>query len=492
MRSTTFLGLLGGASVMMAMGYLTLTTEASPDRGMSERTAPVEATSSQEAASDKSREEEIATLAPGPNVVYSGIHQVNTYGPVGGVYAYIPGTQTCNIGTGHLLWQNGGTPGVAFNAYRLHGGRLTQIGLSFVKHACCVANQNNPTLCAGMTCQGGPGGHLRIGCLDVYSASWNANQNYLGPRTGINPYSGAFSSFSTAGGSAIFKRLQVHVDEMNPAIYPDALYFIDGVYVGTDDAQAGNWYDDASYRRVTLNGVYTMSLADTTQVYTPTIYAWRDYGNGVGQPDLTVKINIVDVPNEGRFYVGYKTIDNGDGTWRYEYAVYNHFSQRAGGSFSVPVGYGANITNVGFSAPLYHSGENQSNTPWNVAVGPGSVTWTTAQSHAQNPNDNAIRWGTLYNFWFTADTPPTVDDAMLGLFIPGTPSSVSTMVAAPSAGAAPCPADLNGDDVVDVLDLLDLLDAWGPNPGHPADLNGDGTVDVLDLLELLDAWGPCL
>jgi len=54
----------------------------------------------------------------------------------------------------------------------------------------------------------------------------------------------------------------------------------------------------------------------------------------------------------------------------------------------------------------------------------------------------------------------------------------------------PCPADVNGDGVVDVLDLLAILAAWGQS-GVPADVNGDGIVDVLDLLEVLAAWGPC-
>jgi hypothetical protein len=56
--------------------------------------------------------------------------------------------------------------------------------------------------------------------------------------------------------------------------------------------------------------------------------------------------------------------------------------------------------------------------------------------------------------------------------------------------AAPCPADVNGDLVVDVLDLLAVLAAWGATSG-PEDINGDGVVDVLDLLELLAGWGPC-
>lgn len=55
-----------------------------------------------------------------------------------------------------------------------------------------------------------------------------------------------------------------------------------------------------------------------------------------------------------------------------------------------------------------------------------------------------------------------------------------------------CPADLNGDGVIDVSDLLLLLAAWGDDPGQGADLNGDCVVDVSDLLMLLSAWGDCL
>ncbi|MHC5048733.1 MAG: hypothetical protein ACYTGY_19600, partial [Planctomycetota bacterium] len=36
-----------------------------------------------------------------------------------------------------------------------------------------------------------------------------------------------------------------------------------------------------------------------------------------------------------------------------------------------------------------------------------------------------------------------------------------------------CPADLNGDGVVDVTDFLQLLAVWGQS-GVPEDINGDG------------------
>jgi hypothetical protein len=57
-------------------------------------------------------------------------------------------------------------------------------------------------------------------------------------------------------------------------------------------------------------------------------------------------------------------------------------------------------------------------------------------------------------------------------------------------GPPPCPADVNGDLVVDVLDLLAVIAAWGGS-GGPEDINLDGTVDVLDLLAVIGAWGPC-
>jgi hypothetical protein len=435
----------------------------------------------------------------GGDVTLGGIPDIANYGSVGGVYGYAIGSQTCNIGDQHLLWQNGGTPAVAMNAYRLFDGRLMQIGLGFAKHACCVVNSNSPAICAGMTCQPGPGGHLRVGCLDVYGAFFNGGQGGLGPRSGINPYTGAFTPFAGTSGDAIFKRLQVHGSDMSSASYPGALFFVEGVYVATEDAQWGNWFNNASYRRATINASFQMSLTGPTYATVPAIYAWRDHGGGAGVPDPSVEIVPVDLPAEGRFFVGSRVKDNGDGTWRYDYAVYNLNSYQACGSFSVPVPGNAAISGVGFSSPQYHSGEPTNfNTPWvhqvgEAATGGRSVRW----SHVpQGSNSNAIRWGTMYSFWFTADRPPAEKNgsALLGIYRAGPVDSVGVGVPVPAAD--PCPGDLNDDQVVDVFDLLALLGAWGecetPGPQTcPADLDGSGGVDVFDLLALLGAWGEC-
>ena len=55
-----------------------------------------------------------------------------------------------------------------------------------------------------------------------------------------------------------------------------------------------------------------------------------------------------------------------------------------------------------------------------------------------------------------------------------------------------CPADLNGDAMVDLFDLQILLSNYGtPSGAHPVDgdLDGDGDVDLADLQALLTAYG---
>src|SRR5205823_6739049 len=112
---------------------------------------------------------------------------------------------------------------------------------------------------------------------------------------------------------------------------------------------------------------------------------------------------------------------------------------------SVPLGLGANISNVGFHAPPQEPGwandgtfNNQgfSSTPWTVTQAPDSITWST-ETFAQNQNANAIRWGTLYNFRFDADQPPQNADATVGYFKTGSPMMVA--IQAPAGGATPTP-----------------------------------------------------
>ena len=199
----------------------------------------------------------------------------------------------------------------------------------------------------------------------------------------------------------------------------------------------------------------------------------------------------MNVPGEGRFHLGSRVYDNGDATWDYEYALHNLNSDRAARSFAVQIGSDVAIIATGFHDIDYHSGDgmggiDQDGTDWTATVGMTQVLWTT-DSFETNENANALRWGTLYNFRLTADTPPRAGTIQVELFKPGTPASVSVVALVPRA----CVGDIDADGYIGIGDFLALLAAWGPMPGHPADLDGDGQVGISDFLTLLAHWGPC-
>ena len=422
----------------------------------------------------------------GPDVIYSKCQNVENWGSVGGIRGYSLGSHTCNIGDQDLKWgfEWSGTPGLAMNAYRLYDGRLMQIGMSWVKHSSFAAADEG----CGMECNGQGGAWLGVGCRDVYGAVFNGGQSHIGPRSDLNPYTGAWQSAPSNSGNATFKRLQIAESDITEGNFPNSLYFVEGVYVATDDAEWGNWLNNASYRQVTVGGGFDLDVTGVTFKTLPAILAWHDHGNGIDVPDESVQIVNVDVLDEGRFVAAAKARENDDGTWRYEYAVFNLNSHRSGGSLSVPIPSSAIVTNLGFHDVDYHSGEVYDNAEWSVTVSNSSITWSSPATFDENPDTNALRWGTMYNFWFDVDVEPAEGDVTLGLFRPGVPESVAFTITVPGQG---CAADLDEDGTVGLSDLLSLLAAWGTDPGGPPDFDGDGTVGISDLLVLLASWGPC-
>jgi len=133
------------------------------------------------------------------------------------------------------------------------------------------------------------------------------------------------------------------------------------------------------------------------------------------------------------------------GVWHYEYALYNQNLDRAIQSFSVPVGPGVNVTNIGFHAPPQEPGwandgtfnnQGYSSVPWAVDQSGGAITWA-CETFAQNQNANAIRYATLYNFRFDADQPPQKTDGAVDYFKTGSPTTVA--IEGPSGSGSPTP-----------------------------------------------------
>jgi len=134
-----------------------------------------------------------------------------------------------------------------------------------------------------------------------------------------------------------------------------------------------------------------------------------------------------------RYQVARKVTDLGGGLWHYEYAVHNLNSNRAANAFTVEFPQATAFTNVGFKGIQHHSGEPYAIDDWTTATTPNTLAWST-DPFATNPNAHALRWSTLFNFWFDADQPPAPSILHnLALFTPGDPpgldfAMVNTMV----------------------------------------------------------------
>ncbi len=359
--------------------------------------------------------------ATGPDLVVCRIgggdgSDLAEYSTVGGISGYAMGTTACNNGDTLLFWINDGLnddqhPVIAQNLFRFMDGRFEQIGMSWLKHGFCAADSQTCESCS-------PDGDcdiLQIGCSDTYGSGINGNSVFLGPRSEVNPHTGGFPfPFSLPSGPNA-GRLQVRFDDLTPGVTAQATYYGESQYITPDDAGTVNAYNNNTYRKVNVgvdtDGIYNLSFTGPVMQQEPAINAWQ-------VEDPTVALVKAEVPADGRFILGSQSSDNGDGTWHYEYALLNMNSHRAARTFSVGVGSGVTVTNPGFHDVDYHSGDGEGGidydgTDWALAIGSGSAAWST-DTIAANANANALRWGTLYNFRFDADTPPETVTGTIG------------------------------------------------------------------------------
>ena len=144
---------------------------------------------------------------------------------------------------------------------------------------------------------------------------------------------------------------------------------------------------------------------------------------------------------DGRAFIGYKVTNPSAGVWHYEYAVNNQNLDRSIQSFSVPLGCGITVSNLGFHAPPQQpafandgtlGSAGYSSTPWTSTQTANAVSWNS-ETFAQNQNANAIRFGTLYNFRFDSNRPPQAMNATIGYFKTGTPTTVAIQGPMPDA-----------------------------------------------------------
>lgn len=387
-----------------------------------------------------------AGTVPGPDVVVGDLSGLAQFGSQAGTQVGLAvGTDSCNFGVQNLHWfanPDNDHPVIPQNLYRMSGGatndeRFEQIGQSSVKHAFTALTNN---ICS-LGCNGVGGSNLGSGCSDPYSASLNAGPN-LGSRAWINPFTGAYprndsatpnNSHTGHTHTGPSHRILTEVADLIPAQNPGATYYAEGQYITPHEyawctAHPGecNMYNNVSYRRYNVTNSaspFTFSAVGATQRQKAAISAW---------PGATLVEIRPDPANDGIAILAYKITQPTPGTWHYEYAIYNQILDRGISSFSLPAGNGVTISNIGFHAPPQHPGwaadgttgsTGFAGTPWAGTQAGGAVTWSS-ESLAQNPNANAIRWGTLYNFRFDSNRPPAFQWATVGFFKTGAPMQV--------------------------------------------------------------------
>lgn len=400
-----------------------------------------------------------AGTVPGPDVIVGDLSGLAQFGGSSGTQVGLSvGTDSCNFGTVDLNWfanPSNDHPVIPQNLYRMSGGtdnaeRFEQVGQSSVKHAFTALTNN---IC-GLGCNGVGGTRLGSGCSDPYSASLNSggSSNNLGSRAWINPFTGVYprndaatpnNSHTGHAHTGPSHRILTEMNDLNTTLNPGATYYAESQYVTPHEYQwclanptQCNMFNNVSYRRYTVTGTaspFSFSPAAATVRTKAAIVAWTGATLVDFRPDTV---------NDGMGTVGYKVTNPSPGVWHYEYAVYNQNLDRAIQLFSVPIGSGATLTNIGFKAPPQHPGSTLdgtvgsagfSSTPWTSMEAGGALTWNT-ETLAQNPNANAIRWGTLYNFRFDSNRPPQTVNATIGFFKTGAP--ITVQVQGPSAAVA--------------------------------------------------------
>jgi hypothetical protein len=415
----------------------------------------------------------------GPDVIVGVIHdEVANYDSFEGVDAFSIGTTSCNIGTGELSWigHTAEHPVIAQGMFRLRDGRFEQVGQAWVKHGFFATTG---TECCEECTGSGTGDRLGVGCSDPYTARRNGQQYGLGPKFEINAFTGTFPypPYDPFFFGPVERRLQVHLSDLDPQQKGGGLYFVEAHYVTADDAAAGNQHNNASHRQVGVvesdtSWDITMEGMPPTVREVPVLHAWCDHDPAVVIDDFTI-------PDEGRLVVAARATDLGTGWHRYEYAVQNVNSDRAVGSFRVPINAGALVANAGFHDVDYHSGEPFDATDWTPVVTPDAITWSTT-GHDVDPEANALRWGTIYNLRFDSTAAPVDAELVLGLFKPGTPASVTAVAIGPDTGPADC--NMNGVDDDDDIAGGTSLDCDGngiPDECDP-DCDGDATPDACE------------
>ena len=324
-------------------------------------------------------------------------------------------TTSCNTGDVDLDWRaimNINHPFILQNLYRVHSGRIEQIGAAWIKHGFLSTNSSN---CG--TCQHpGSSALLGVGCSDTYGVSNNADYNWLGPRAELNPYTGFWNCVGAlfdgatadcikegngyaSGLDGTERRIEVKDADLNVI---GAEYRYEGFYILSGGAEA-DVYNNIAWRPTSMSWSGSSWSTDDMDDPTPgpVINSWgaerATFSGGEGDVIAAVEATEISV-----------------GNFHFEYAVYNHNLDRQVHSFSIAMDPGAVVSNEDF-----RDLDDDAGNDWSWSVAGGFLTFET-DDFATDPDAPTLKYSTMYNFSFDVDRVPVDSSATIGLFKPGT------------------------------------------------------------------------
>lgn len=309
-------------------------------------------------------------------------------------------------------------PYLVWSLYRLHQGRVEQLGVSGVKHAFNTVNLHCDLDCEYIKVNTNSGDVLGPGCEDVYGASTNDMNSAMGPRGEIVASQGAFTStdsfFDSNDDGAqdheseeFENRLLV---EEAALLAPNARYFVDAWYLVQCDADIWNSMGFREVAPVADGDGWLFPFVGSFE-QGPAIDRWVAEGSGGNLVSDHAVVTVASESPEAACPEGMPQgharllvrVERLAGGYHFIYALQNYDIDRGIDGIEIPLADGASAGGMSFGGP---GAEN-----WSGSLDESNDRIEFAPQAGGEP----LGWATLHRFEFITSASPAHGTISLAL-----------------------------------------------------------------------------
>lgn len=263
-------------------------------------------------------------------------------------------------------------------------------------------------------------------------------------------------------------------------------------------AYATYWVGDQAGVSLGTTNPGSSTRANAVNTDASVIVGWQDGSIRQGAVWVNGVQELIDLPNGQD--ASEASCVSADGVWVSGMGVGAGFGVGDTWRYNTVTNVSETVPNLAAGGGLYMAGMGISSDgsmvvgstwPWGMPASFGNAfVWREGKGTQQLPayfNEIGVTYPAGFTF---ASVTGMSDDGrwLTGWGNSGSPGNTVTWIVELPGNVVECPADVNGDGVVDVVDVLALLAAWGTDD---ADVDGDGITDVVDLLAMIAGWGDC-